>query len=121
MLHHSSYGDDKTPDFLVFYKNKLAGLISLSPIDRSKNTSEVGYWLGSRFVGKNIVTRIFPSILAYAHETLHLAAVELSTAAPNIRSQRLPEKFSFQKKQVVQNAEKLSDRTVDHILWRLEF
>ena len=66
------------------------------------------------------MTRIFPSILAYAKETLLLAAVELSTAAPNIRSQRLPQKFSFQKKQIVQNAEKLLDRTVDHILWRLE-
>jgi RimJ/RimL family protein N-acetyltransferase len=118
---NSKFAEDNTPDFLIFYKNKLAGLISLSPIDRSKNTCEIGYWLGRRYVGYNIVTRVFPALLTYATETLLLDAVELSTAVPNIRSQRLPEKFSFQKIRIVQNAEELSDRTVDHILWRLEF
>ncbi len=45
------FEQDRTPDFLIFYKNKLSGLISLSPIDSLKRTSEIGYWLGAEFEG----------------------------------------------------------------------
>lgn len=115
------FEDDRTPDFLIFYKKKLTGLISLSPIDSLKRTSEIGYWLGGEFEGMGLVARSFPSILDYAKNTLQLKAVELSTSVPNVRSQRLPLRFHFQKSHVIPNAETLKDGVVDHILWKYEF
>lgn len=115
------FKEDRTPDFLIFYRNKLSGLISLSPIDDLKRTSEIGYWLGAEFEGMGIVVRSFPFIMTYAKNTLQLKAVELSTSVPNIRSQKIPLAFKFQKSQVLPNAETLEDGVVDHILWKYEF
>ncbi len=115
------FEEDGTPDFLIFYKSKLSGLISLSPIDRNRRTSEIGYWLGAEFEGSGIVARSFPFILAYAKNTLQLKAVELSTSVPNVRSQRIPLTFNFQRLKVIPNVETLEGGGVDHILWKYEF
>ncbi len=117
----SKFNEDKTPDFLIFNNNSLTGLISLSPIDKKQKTCEIGYWLGSEHERKGLISRSFPIILTYAQQTLGLTAVELSTAAPNIRSQNLPLKFNFKKMKLIPNAETLQDGCVDHILWRNEF
>lgn len=118
---NEKFRDDGTPDFLIFCNKKLAGIISLSPLDTDKTKSEIGYWLGSEFEGKGLISRSFPQVLEYAKNTLHLSAVELSTAITNIRSQRLPQKFGFKREQIVSNAEILEDGPVDHILWRFDF
>ena len=118
---NSKFNEDGTPDLLIFYKNKLAGLISLSPLDKDQTKSEIGYWLGKEYEGKGLISMSFPFILDYAKKKLKLALVELSTSTPNLRSQNLPIKFGFSKVKIVPNAEKLSDRPVDHILWQYIF
>ncbi len=117
----SKFGDDQTPDLLIFFKGSCAGLISLSPIDVNQNSSEVGYWLGGEFERKGLISRSMPFVLGYAKDILRLKAVELSTSVPNLRSQRLPTKFGFHKLKVIPNAEILGDTAVDHVLWRHEF
>ena len=111
--------EDKTPDLLIFFQNKLAGLISLGPITNKK--SEIGYWLGDEFEGKGIIIRSMPFILSYAKENLKLKTVELSTSVPNMRSQKIPLRFHFTEIKRIINAEQLSDKMVDHILWSYEF
>lgn len=117
----SKFNEDQSPDFLIVYKGKIAGLISLSPVDQIRNTSEIGYWLGAEFESLGLVSRCFPFIMTYAKNTLGLKAVQVSTAVPNTRSQKLPLKFNFDKMNVVPNAEILQDGPVDHIIWRYEF
>ncbi|MBC7466265.1 MAG: GNAT family N-acetyltransferase [Bdellovibrio sp.] len=118
---NSKFEADKTPDFVIFYKGIIAGLISLSPINSGNLTSEIGYWLGSEYEGLGIISRSFPFVLDYAKDVLQLKAIELSTSIPNIRSQKLPINFKFQKVRTIPNAEILEDGKVDHILWRREF
>jgi GrpB-like predicted nucleotidyltransferase (UPF0157 family)/RimJ/RimL family protein N-acetyltransferase len=118
---HSKFIEDGTPDLLIFYQGKLAGLISLSPLDKNQTKSEIGYWLGKEFEGKGLVSMSFPFILDYAKEKLKLSMVELSTSLSNIRSQNLPKKFGFSQVKIIPNAEELSDGFVDHILWSYQF
>lgn len=115
---NSKFKEDGTPDLLIFYKSKLAGLISLSPLDKYQTKSEIGYWLGKEFEGKGLISLAFPFILDYAKNKLKLSLVELSTSIPNLRSQNLPKKFGFTKVKVIPNVETLSDGPVDHILWQ---
>lgn len=117
----SKFEEDKTPDFLIFHGHSLVGLISLSPVDKARNTSEVGYWLGGEHEGKGIISRAFPFVLNYAKNVLQLKALELSTAVPNAGSQKLPLKFKFHKIKIIHNAEMLKDGLVDHTLWRYDF
>lgn len=118
---NSKFAEDATPDFLIFYKGNLSGLISLSPLDLKKTKSEIGYWLGHDFEGKGLITRSFPAVLDYAKNNLQLVNVELSTAVTNTRSQALPGKFGFKKEKIISNVEILEDGSVDHILWSLSF
>ncbi|MGZ3790573.1 MAG: GNAT family N-acetyltransferase [Bacteriovorax sp.] len=117
---NEKFNDDGTPDYLIFWNKKLAGIISLSPLNADKTKSEIGYWLGSEFEGKGLISRSFPLVLEYAKNTLHLKTVELSTAVTNVRSQKLPHKFGFKREQIIPNVEILEDGPVDHILWQLD-
>ena len=116
---NSKFSEDKTPDLLIFYHNTLAGLISLSPIYDQR--SEIGYWLGSEFENKGLVSRSFPFILDYAKNNLMLKGVDLSTSVPNIQSQNLPKKFGFQKIRIINDVERIEGKLVDHIFWSLTF
>ncbi len=115
---NSKFNEDGTPDLLIFYNGKLAGLISLSPLDENQTKSEIGYWLGKEFEGKGLISLAFPFVLDYAKTKLKLSTLELSTSMPNLRSQNLPRKFGFTKLKVIPNVEMLSDGPVDHILWQ---
>lgn len=117
---NSKFAEDGTPDFLIFFNGKLAGLISLSPLDSAKTKTEIGYWLGADFERKGLITTIFPTMLDYAKNNLKLNTVELSTAIPNTRSQQLPIKFNFEKVEIIKNVEILKDGPVDHILWKMK-
>lgn len=118
---NSKISEDGTPDLLIFFQGKLAGLISLSPLDKDQTKSEIGYWLGKEFEGRGLISMAFPFILDYAKSKLKLSLVELSTSIPNLRSQNLPEKFGFSKFKIIPNAEELCDGPVDHILWQYNF
>ncbi|MDO9181083.1 MAG: GNAT family protein [Bacteriovorax sp.] len=118
---NSKFQEDGTPDFLIFFNNSLAGLISLGPLNINENKCEIGYWLGLEFENFGLITRSFPAILNYARVTLGLATVELSTAITNIKSQKIPRKFYFIQDQILTDAEILDDGPVDHIIWRLDF
>jgi len=118
---NSKFNEDGTPDLLVFYKGKLAGLISLSPIDKNCTKSEIGYWLGKDFEGKGLISMSFPFVLDYAKNNLSLKIVELSTSITNLRSQQLPIKFGFHKVKIIPSLETLADGPVDHILWQHSF
>ena len=117
----SKFEEDRTPDLIIFYKGVIAGLISLSPINSGNLRSEIGCWLGSEHEGLGIISRSFPFVLDYAKDVLKLKSIELSTSVPNIRSQKLPINFKFQKVRTTPNAEILEDGKVDHILWRRDF
>lgn len=116
----TKFTEDKTPDFLIFYEEKLAGLISLSPLSYEGNSSEVGYWLSHQFVGKGLITKSLPSLIDYAKGVLKLNHLDVFTSIPNERSQKIPLKFGFKKIKILKEAERLEDMVVDHIWWRLE-
>ncbi|MFZ3228602.1 MAG: GNAT family protein [Pseudobdellovibrio sp.] len=116
---NKKFQEDGSPDFLIFQNKFLVGLISLSPVNTVNSSAEIGYWLGAEFQGKGIIVRSFSAVLDYAKDTLKLKSVQLSTAVPNLRSQKLPLKFNFMKIKTIPKAEILKDGVVDHFLWSI--
>jgi len=94
--------------FVILYKGEVAGDISLKEIDWSIRSAEIGYWLGSGYTGKGIVTRAVEALLAYAFDELKLHKVEIWAAEGNVKSRRIPERLGF-----VQEGTRRDDELID--------
>jgi len=81
--------------FLIYYKNDLAGSISIKEIDWQVRSAELGYWLGSGFTGRGIINRTSTALLEYVFEEMDLHKVEIWVAEKNAKSRRIPEHLGF--------------------------
>ncbi len=57
-------------------KKQLVGSIGYLWIDWDSRRIEIGYWLGSNFEGKGIMTKSCKAIIKHAFNDLHLAKVK---------------------------------------------
>jgi len=73
--------------------SRLIGGVGLNRIDEINLTGNLGYWIGSEFVGKGFATESCKLALKFAFEQLSLNRVEIIMAETNNASKRVAEKL----------------------------
>lgn len=103
----------------IYYEGKLAGVIGYHQINKEHNWTSIGYWLGSDFVGKGLVTNSMRAFIDYAFDYLKVHRIEVRVAVGNIRSRTIPKILGFKEEGRLREAEWLHDRYVDQVVYGL--
>lgn len=111
------YAENKSITTVIIYKGKIVGMASYNKIDWVNKITYIGYWLGEKYQGKGIMTRVAKALTDYAFRELHLNKVEIRAAVSNKKSRRIPEKLGFVQEGIIREAEWLYDHFVDHVVY----
>lgn len=97
----------------------LCGAIRVRDIDRFDRKAKIGYFVGSQFQGKGIVSSSVRAVLAYCFEALDLNRMELRCAAGNAPSMRVAERLGFTHEGRLRQDEFLNGVFVDQHVYSL--
>ena len=103
----------------IFYQHKIAGVVGFNQIDRDNSIGHLGYWLAKEYNGKGIMTKSVRELIAIGFDYYNLNRIDIRCAKGNSRSRAIPERLGFKNEGVIRQAEKLSDRYVDHVIYGL--
>lgn len=99
---------------------RLAGLISISGIVRGPlQSAYVGYWIGSTFAGRGLMTEALALAVRHAFRTLRLHRVEANIQPRNSPSKRLVRRLGFRREGFSPRYLKIAGRWADHERWAL--
>jgi ribosomal-protein-serine acetyltransferase len=101
----------------IWYRGQAAGTISYHPVDWANRKVEIGYWLGTAFQGKGLMTKACRLLVNYAFNDLRLNKVEIRAATGNFRSQAIPRRLGFKQEGIIRQGEWLYDHFVDLVLF----
>lgn len=103
----------------IWYKGELAGVIGLHGINWSNKSTSIGYWLGTGFEGKGLMTKACQAVIDHCFNELKLNRIEIRTATENEKSAAIPQRLGFKQEGRLQQAEWLYDKFVDHYVFGL--
>jgi ribosomal-protein-serine acetyltransferase len=109
----------ETLEWHLFAGATLCGSIRLKDIDTDDRKAKIGYFLGSQFEGRGIVTSSVRAVLAQAFGSLQLNRVELRCAAGNQASIGVAERLGFTLEGILRQEEFLNGVFVDHNIYGL--
>ena len=101
----------------IWYEGKLAGIVGYRGIDWGNRKTSLGYWLGTEFSGRGLMTESCRALTAHAFEAYGLNRVTIVCATENAKSRAIPERLGFEFEGVERQAEWLYDHFVDHALY----
>lgn len=104
---------------IILYENQPAGMISFNKFRTSNQSAEIGYWLGTKFVGRGIMHRAVAGMCNLAFNDYRLNKVEIHAAVENQPSNRVAKKAGFHFDGSVRAAELLADGFHDENIWSL--
>ena len=111
------YERSETVQFVLIYKDEIAGIVGFHRIDWMNRLTSIGYWIGQRFQGKGIVTKACARVLDYSFGKMGLNRIEIRCAKDNFKSQAIPKRLGFKEEGLIRQAEWLYDHYVDHIVY----
>ena len=103
----------------LFMDDALCGSMRVKDIDHGGRKASIGYFVGSRFSGKGIVSSALRVVLAWCFDTLGLNRVELRCATGNAPSIRVAERLGFVREGLLRQDECLHGAFVDHYVYGL--
>lgn len=103
----------------LWLKGELAGGLVCHFINRESSKTEIGYWLGARFVGQGLATRACRAVIddLFTNEGLH--RIEIQCATDNLPSRAVAERLGFRLEGIKRESEWLTTRFADHCLYAL--
>ncbi len=104
---------------LIFYKNEIAGVFQFNRFDFLNSTTEIGYWIFSKYQGLGIINRCAVPMIKYAFEELQFNRIEIKCAVENKKSQLIPQKLGFSKEGILRQAELINGKFLDTIIFSL--
>ena len=115
----SDYAQGKSLTCAICVNGQVAGNVSLNSINRELKKVGIGYWLGSKYQGKGIVTKSVVKLIELAFEKFKVEKVQISAAEQNRRSRKVCERLGFTLEGIITQAENLNGRIVDHAVYGL--
>src|SRR5699024_12268827 len=70
----------------IFYKGELVGVGGFNEYDWKNRIGYIGYWLGDRYVGKGIMTKVVYVLTGYGFRDLKLNRIDIRAATGNLKS-----------------------------------
>jgi len=104
---------------VIEHEGEPCGVAGFNWIDPANRACEIGYWLGTAYVGRGLMTGCCRALIAHAFEVAKLNRVNIPAAVDNLRSRAIPERLGFTQDGVLRDAEWLYDHYVDHALYSL--
>jgi len=95
-----------------------AGGIGLR-VDGFRWDSEIGYWIGSAWEGRGLVTRACRALIGHAFTEIGVHRVTIRAAPRNRRSRAIPERLGFTQEGVLREAGKTSVGYEDLVVYGL--
>jgi ribosomal-protein-serine acetyltransferase len=89
------FAQDGLPWVAIYQDNAMAGGILFFPIDARIRSTEIGYWLGQKAVGRGLMARAIPPLLDFCFNELNLNRVGLNADVRNARSRATAERLGF--------------------------
>ena len=91
----------------IWFEQRFAGTIGTHLIDRVNRKVEIGYWLGTPFRGRGIMTDACHAVIDYCFRELDLHRVEIRCAAGNQASRAIPGRLGFMREATLREAQLL--------------
>jgi ribosomal-protein-serine acetyltransferase len=82
-------------DFAIRVDGELSGSIAIHHIDPLNAVGDVGYWIGSRFTRRKIMSRVLPVAADIAYRDFAVHRLQLITDVNNIASRIVAERAGF--------------------------
>ena len=111
------YGENKSLNTVILFNGEIVGIAGFNSINWSNKTAYIGYWLGEKYQGNGIMTKVAKALTNYAFNHLNLNKVEIRAAVENKKSRSVPERLGFVNEGTIRQAERLYDHYVDHIVY----
>jgi ribosomal-protein-serine acetyltransferase len=103
----------------LFVDGGYAGGIGIR-VDVMERNGEIGYWIGSTWEGRGVVTRACEALIRYAFGDLGLHRVSINVAPANARSRAIPERLGFTEEATLREAGRTDARGfVDLVVYGL--
>lgn len=77
------------------YAGSFAGCIGLYSVDKVNEVAEIGYWLGSQFQGKGVMTRSCQAMVDNAYCEVGLNRIFIRVEPENTKSRNIPIRPGF--------------------------
>jgi ribosomal-protein-serine acetyltransferase len=103
----------------IIHNGRIAGSIGYNIIDWQDRKTEIGYWLGTAFEGRGLMTQACEEMIQFAFGVLELNKVEIHCASGNMRSRAIPERLHFTQEGIIRQAQWLYDHYVDLVTYGL--
>ena len=81
--------------FTLRERELLIGLIGFKDTDPYARSTEIGYWLASKYQGRGIVTKSVTALCQYAFSELNLQYIDLLVAVSNDKSSNVAKRCGF--------------------------
>ena len=79
----------------IWVAGRLAGGVVCRDLDRQHRCAEIGYWLGTAFIGRGLATRASSLAIDYLIGSRGMHRVEMQCGVHNVRSRAVPERLGF--------------------------
>lgn len=118
-IEHSRLAENDRDGLGIFVDGRYAGGIGIR-VDVMDRHAEIGYWIGSAWEGRGLVTRATEALVRFAFDELGLHRVAIFVAPDNVRSRAIPERLGFIEEAVLREAGRTDARGfVDLVVYRL--
>ncbi len=111
--------DDKGIAVGIWYQERLAGFLDAQRIKWTHKKTELGFWLGTSFEGKGIMTRSCSALIDHNFREFGLNRVEMECASGNSGSRMVAKRLGFRQEGKMRQAAWLNDRFVDYVIYGL--
>ena len=113
------FGKGYSLNLIVLYKNQPAGMISFNRFHKLDNSTEIGYWLATKFVGKGIMQRAVIGMCELGFTEYQVNKIEIHAAVENARSNKVAKRTGFHLDGLIRASELLEDGYHDAYIWTL--
>lgn len=104
---HLGTGDSL--NLVIWSKKQIAGMISFNHFDHTRDSADIGYWLGKEFQGQGIVTQAVIGICKLGFESYDLNRIIIQAATDNVASNAVAKRAGFKLEGTLRQNEKLHD------------
>ncbi|WP_407124354.1 GNAT family N-acetyltransferase [Weissella paramesenteroides] len=113
------FGTGYSLNTIILFQNQPAGMISFNKFQSMDQSTEIGYWLGTKYMGHGIMHRSVSGMCDIGFNDYNVHKIAIKAAVENQRSNDVAKKAGFHFDGSFRDAELLSDGFHDGNVWTL--
>jgi ribosomal-protein-serine acetyltransferase len=102
----------------ILCNGRIVGAVGFHGVDWDRRSTSIGYWLDAAHQGRGIMTGAVRALVDHSLRGWELNRVEIR-AAPDNRRRAIPERLGFGQENVLGQAERVSDRYLDSVVYAM--